>query len=151
MKNIIYFFFFIPLLSFSQFKETAKEQTNTIGQFYDESANAPFSLSKTTSGYNLCFYNKVTMKSESQMICLALNETTQSMTEFYMYVLNFFSDTEIFKSKNIENSQYIITVHKSGNFINLEFHNKFSDIRNNTAITNTFSKENWKMLFGKSP
>lgn len=150
MKNIFLFFLLFPLLSNAQFREVNKEPTGEIGSFYDEIRNAPFSLSKIQNVYKMCFYNSTFVNAETQMSCLNINESETSMNDFYKYVLLFFNEKEMFKDKYLETNQYRITVSKVGNFVSLKFHDKYSNIRNNSSETSLFSVENWKKLFGKS-
>lgn len=150
-SNLLLILLIIPIFSFSQFRESEKDDNGEIGSFYDETRKAPFSLSKIDSVYKMCFYNTVTMRGETQMICLSFKETEKSMNDFYEYVLNVFSQTEkTYAEKYLETNQYKIKVIGFMGNVSLEFHDKNSNIRNDKSITSIFFVKDWKKLFGKN-
>lgn len=149
MKKILYLFILIPGFIFSQFKEISKDKNNEIGKFYDEKNNAPFTLSKTEKVFSLCFFNEINMDSETQMVCLKIDETESSMNDFYLSIKEIFSKSTLSLEKKFETKEYFITAYKFGNFIELKIIDKNEKKRNNYFLTCNFSLKNWNQLFNK--
>lgn len=146
MKKQFLLLLIIPTICFSQSEEVSKTENRKIGEYYDELNKEAFSLTKSEFNYDLCFLNKVTTNSESQMTCLTFNEPESSMFSFFNYVLKLFDSTEVSLDKEWETPRYRITIRKSGDFITLLAWDNYS---RSLAVTSLISRENWKKLFGK--
>ena len=142
MKELIILLLLIPSFCISQSQEGVITENISVGQFFDEENNSSFSLTKNEGSYNLCFFNTITKSSK----CLLFYEPEISMFSIFDFGLNFFESSELTFSKDLEMPQYIITITKSGNFINLKIWDRHS---RSLAVTSLISKDNWKRLFGK--
>ena len=146
--RLILLLLLVPITSFSQFKET-KGDTDLVGQFTDDSKNAPFLLKIVDQGYKMTFCTQRFTNSESCMVDITFSEGRESMTDFYKYVSDLFNSDDLVVTKYLETDQYKITVMKTGNFISLTFDFKFveNNIRNKREVTSGFSADNWNSLF----